>query len=431
MDGFFDSLLEKCAGRSATDRLHQRLIEQQLNQAIASLNPAPGIVKPCVDSAQLDPATAQGECARSSTTESAKDCAFPRPSLPPRSKSYITETTRRPRFRREDRSYITHDCLLPDEEYPNWYPPERPSSSSTDLTNNSTRSATHSSVIGSDNGRSVSCAPLLYPVPKLPEMIGYGRFRRSKTATEEWFKENLAKELRAMSPLVSDGFFVHGPHVYPFLSRKESDASTISSTYGRPVVSEDGSIIVRGFVSASSSITTSGTLGNRTQESSWRSDLGNGEPASPHVSYDCSCPVPNIDDRIQSSGIAGPSDYTAEIRQSPAATTPPQYPDRALPTAANSDLSQQPQGANLGVKGNQVAARHLVDNLQVKQLSTAGHREAATEGEEHSNPEAVNGYRARKLKRNYVGKTRLVRRLTGSKGGRKVVIYRVCEANPL
>src|SRR5579862_1412793 len=151
MDGFFDSLLEKCAGRSATDRLHQRLIEQQLNQAIASPSPAPEIVEPCVDSAQLEPAPAQGECARSATTiESAKDYVFPRPLLP-RSKSYITETTRRPRFRREDRSYITHDCLLPDEEYPNWYPPERPSSSSTGLSNNSTQSTTHSSVIGSDN----------------------------------------------------------------------------------------------------------------------------------------------------------------------------------------------------------------------------------------------------------------------------------------
>ncbi|KAI9766101.1 MAG: hypothetical protein M1840_006808 [Geoglossum simile] len=425
MDGFFDNLLEKCAGRSASDRLHQRLIEQQLNQAIASISPAPGIVEPCIDSAQPEPATAQDERVRSATTiESAKDCVSSRPPLPPRSKSYITETTRRPRFRREDRSYVTHDSLLPDEEYPNWYPPERPSSGNTDQTNNSMQSATHSSVIGSDNGRSASCAPLLYPVPKLPEMVGYGRFRRSKTATEEWFKENLAKELPAMSPLVSDGFFVRGPHAHPFQSRKESDASTISSTYGRPVVSEDGSIIVRGFVSASSSVTTSGTLGNMTQESSWRSDLGNQEPASLHAGYDCSCPGSNIDTRIHSNGIASSSDYTAEVRQSPVATTPSQRPDRASPTATNSSAGKLPQGANLGVEGSQVVARH---DLQAEQLSIADHWEAATGDDGDGNPKVVNGHKTRKVKRNYVGKTRLVKRLAG----RKAVRSRIGEVNLL
>ncbi|KAI9775468.1 MAG: hypothetical protein M1839_001085 [Geoglossum umbratile] len=432
MDSFFDNLIEKCAGRSASDRLHQRLIEQQLNQAIASLNPVSGIAEPSVDSEQPETAIAQEVSARSTATlEPAKDCVFVRPLLPPRSKSYITESTRRPRFRREDRSCVTHDCLLPDEEYPNWYPPERPSSSSTETTNSSTRSVGPSSVSGPDSGRSASCAPLLYPVPKLPEMIGYGRFRRSKTATDEWFKENLAKELRALSPLVSDGFFVRGPPVHPFQSRKESDASTISSTYGQPVVSKDGSIIVRGFVSASSSVATSGTLENRTQESSWRSDLGDRDTASPNIGHECSCPGLSVDDCIHSNGIASPSDYITEIHQSRTEMKPPQCSDGSLSTVADSSTGQRPQRADLGVEEDQIVACHPVDGLQIERLSMADRGKSATGQEGDDNSKGVSGHRAGKAKRNHMSKARLVRRLTGSKGARKAVKSRAGEANQL
>ncbi|KAH0544995.1 hypothetical protein FGG08_000921 [Glutinoglossum americanum] len=443
MEGFFDNLLEKCAGKSASDRLHQRLIEKQFNQIISS-TPVSSIDEPSVKPAQPKSTPTRHQSTPSTAIPaSAETFPFVRPPLPPRSKSYIPEPARRPRFRREDRSYISLDGLLPDEEYANWYPPETPSPN-----NNIMQSSTPSNHNGSDSSF-VSGAPLLYSVPKLPEMIGVGRFRRSKTATDEWFQQSLARELRAMSPLVQDGFFLRGPPIHPFQDRKDSDASATSSNYGQPVVSDNGSIIVRGFVSASSSATTSGTLGNQTQESSWRSDLGNQGATSPHVGDDCSCPDANADDRIRSSGITSSWESSKEIHQSPttATTTPLLLSNGALPVATHSTVQQQhgaklvlresrgvarhlvddlqlqrqQHKAGLALGGNQVTVRHLVGDLQVEQLSLADHEEAITEDEGDCRfKDVVGRQQTRKMKRNHGSKARVVRRRTNSRGTRKI-----------
>ncbi|KAH0555641.1 hypothetical protein GP486_006412 [Trichoglossum hirsutum] len=424
MARFFDNLVEKCAGKSASDRLHQRLVEKQLNEIIESANSVSSVGESNADPAQprSAPARSQSTPLAAAVPESAEVCSLVRPSLPPRSKSYIPEPARRPRFRREDRSFITLDGLLPDEEYANWYPPESPVTKGNDLTNISMRSSGPSSQNGSDSGLGVPGAPLLYSLPKLPEMVGVGRFRRSKTATDEWFQQNLAKELRAMSPLVRDDFFLRGPPIHPFQDRKGSDASAASSTYGQPVVSENGSIIVRGFVSASSSFTTSGTLENRTQESSWRSDPGNQGITSPHIGYDCSCPDANADARIRPNGFASFSNLTTEIHQSPPTTTSFLRSGKASAVVTNSGAQQSKHRAKMVLGKIQVVARHPIGDLQIEELSLSDYEDVITEDEEDGNSkEAVNGQQARKVKRAHVNRPRVARRFVSSRGVRKTM----------
>jgi hypothetical protein len=265
-------------------------------------------------------------------------------------------------------------------------------------------------------------APLLYSVPKLPEMVGVGRFRRSKTATDEWFQQNLAKELRAMSPLVRDGFFLRGPPIHPFQERKGSDASAASSTYGQPVVSENGSIVVRGFVSTSSSFATSGTLENRTQESSWRSDLGNQDITSPQIGYDCSCPDANASNHVHSNGITNSLEPTAEMHQSPTETASALRSREVSVAVTDSGAQQRKHKANLVLGTNQIVARHPVGGLQSQELSLSDYEDAITEDEEDGNSKkVVSNHQSRKAKRIHGNRPRVVRRWVSSKGMRKTV----------
>src|SRR5437016_11732195 len=99
MDNFIDTLVEKCAGRSASTRLHHRLLEQQHKKKMALATTTSVPDNPLTASTQVQQLTTQDPSPISvKKLESLNQLCSVRPTLHHRINSYIPEPARRPRF---------------------------------------------------------------------------------------------------------------------------------------------------------------------------------------------------------------------------------------------------------------------------------------------------------------------------------------------
>lgn len=103
--------------------------------------------------------------------------------------------------------------------------------------------------------------PLLFRAPPMPEMIGIGKFRRAKTATEEWTRNNYHAHTSVLGTWVKDTLI--RSETLPqwerdTLERKDSGVCVSPSgetgTQNVEIDSENGSMTVRGFMSQGSSL---------------------------------------------------------------------------------------------------------------------------------------------------------------------------------
>ncbi len=174
----------------------------------------------------------------------------------------------------------------------------------------------------------------LYPVPRLPEMVGHGRFRHSKTATAEWAKENLRRGFDATSLDLTEGFEILEHNRQPFIIRKGSGASSAASCvpsqmecYVDPMT---GSATTRGFVSPPSSFTP-GSLRFPEEEQTTKRSQQQAAVGHHYVHSQ------------QGSGTSG-MDRVIEVRPTVAATENPiKNPDKPTINVPDSNLPTTPQ----------------------------------------------------------------------------------------
>ncbi|KAI9819868.1 MAG: hypothetical protein M1827_006437 [Pycnora praestabilis] len=255
MTSLWETVTEMCAGRGPSEKLYKRILEQQYQDylksqsAIAIISEDSAVettsrTSPATSSATTSSTTSshryeitapdsdsRASCPQSSTT------SFNRHSS---SLSSIPERARKPLLQRAQRSCLSFDDLGPPNGPEEYSPQQRP----------------HSADERPEK-------KFLYLVPPLPEMVGWGRYRRSATATEEWVQESLEKELEATTPLLrGDGFEIPGCPSSIFRRSSSNDsASSISLFNGEPEIDPvTGSVITRGFFSASSSCGSEGLL---------------------------------------------------------------------------------------------------------------------------------------------------------------------------
>ncbi|KZF26317.1 hypothetical protein L228DRAFT_257776 [Xylona heveae TC161] len=208
MDNFCDWLLEKCAGKGATANLKHRWTQEQFHVSTAAKFSE--ILKSENRSYahnQSSPSPASG------TVGGVIEFPFRRPrnSAQPNwvapsqgSNAAILERAHPAMYKRAERALISFDHLVNTEleEEEELYsqglaaadqtlPPKVEDRKEHNVTN--------------------KCS-FLYEIPKLPQMIGVGRFRRSATATQEWIQENITE--RCPPPIPHRFFYECGQPGY-------------------------------------------------------------------------------------------------------------------------------------------------------------------------------------------------------------------------
>ncbi|KAI9775292.1 MAG: hypothetical protein M1835_005870 [Candelina submexicana] len=245
MPTLWDIAIEKCAGRGPSDKLRQRLFEKRYLSTIITSEPSP-VFESFDRSERLTSEESRVLPAAFPTGGSAH---LSKDSYLPRSISLINQAARGPTTHHARRSYISFELPSPDQDSKPKCAPKRSNRPGGRPDSLSSRSE-------SESGESETGRPsFLYPVPRLPEMVGHGRFRRSKSATAEWTQENLRKSFDATSLDLTEGFEILQHNRQPFIIRKGSDVSAamcITSTNECQVDSTFGSTTTRGFMSPSS-----------------------------------------------------------------------------------------------------------------------------------------------------------------------------------
>ncbi len=171
----------------------------------------------------------------------------------PHGNFYISEPARRPQYHRAQRSYVSLGEDIPEE----WS--HSGAQCGLPAIRNHWESEPTSPTYGSDSSQLArSSASVLYSMPQLPKMVGFGRYRHSSTATEEWVREKFCYQLDEIAPLVGDELTIPGCPPRNLAGRKGSDISTNSSSSN--LVEEEidpatGSIIHRGFSTISNPVT--------------------------------------------------------------------------------------------------------------------------------------------------------------------------------
>ncbi|KAI9722341.1 MAG: hypothetical protein M1812_001813 [Candelaria pacifica] len=244
MPTFWEIVIEKCAGRGLSDKLRQRLFMQRYLSTIITPQSSPPSESPS-RSEKLK----AGKSRRLPAVPLTGDCApLPQNSRPRRPSALVNQVAQGPSSHHTQRSCISFEITTSDEDAIGDSTPkdsgesnERPCSPSSESDSKSKESAT---------GRT----SFLYPVPRMPEMVGHGRFRHSKTATAEWAEKNLRK-FDATSLNLTEGFEILQHNRQPFIIRKGSDVTSAMCITVQNECDVDptiGSFTTRGFTSPSS-----------------------------------------------------------------------------------------------------------------------------------------------------------------------------------
>ncbi|KAI9879396.1 MAG: hypothetical protein M1830_008615 [Pleopsidium flavum] len=255
MANIIDTLIALCAGRGLYAKLYHRRLEQEFEAFKAQIeqrsSSQPIAAGPFTSRVTTNEVTDTDTSATSTTVPQPQEgqSSAQAQAYRPRINSYIDERARGVQYYRAQRSYVSfEEKIFEERNHPG-------AQCGQPAVRNRYESEPTSSTDSSDSSqRPRSSASFHYSVPQLPKMVGFGRYRHSSAATDEWVREKFCYQLDEIIPFVGDVITLPGCPPRRLAGRKGSDTSTNSTSSNLMEEEVDpvtGCIIQRGFSATS------------------------------------------------------------------------------------------------------------------------------------------------------------------------------------
>ncbi|KAI9841749.1 MAG: hypothetical protein M1837_000410 [Sclerophora amabilis] len=326
MNSFSDILIEKLAGRGATERLHRRRLEEQFRASMAAQ---------AAEAAKREQADLHRRAALAAISSRSVDASFdlyrpaPVTTSPPRPGTSPLVPVPYPLSTQDGAFQIPGDPQSRSLDAEQTYPPDFPRAQKSWVSLEESyrqkrynKTVTFRSETDHGRGRMITIeAPTMYSIPKLTPMEGCGKFRRAITATEEWKRQryNEDPQRTELWPVASSSSQPASPgHSNSRKGSNSTSQSSLSNGSEVEIDSETGSIIIRGGFDSGH--------GSSASEAAplppWRARNGNRTTASPHPGF--GRPVFNSTTKTETR--AGVDELAALVKEKDALATEKMQP---------------------------------------------------------------------------------------------------------